>query len=120
MKLTIVCGLLMAIANAAVSSGADSMPPLVLEAKIALDHVHGRIDHLAIDLARQRLYIAELSNNTVGVVDLKSHAVIRTLSGFHEPQGIGYEPTTDTLYVANGPVGTRMTFLWMLSAIGYT
>ena len=85
---------------------ADVTPPLVLESKITLDHVRGRIDHLTADIARQRLYIAELGNNTVGVVDLKNHTVIRTLSGFHEPQGVGYESTTDMLYVANGGDGT--------------
>jgi YVTN family beta-propeller protein len=86
------------------------MPPLVLDSKIVLDHVHGRIDHLTLDIDRQRLYIAELGSNTVGVVDLKNHAVIRTLRGFHEPQGIGYEPTTDTLYVANGGDGRVQLF----------
>jgi DNA-binding beta-propeller fold protein YncE len=79
--------------------------PLVLESKISLGPVQGRIDHLAIDIDRQRLYVAELGNNTVGVVDLTNHTVLRTLSGFHEPQGIGYEPSTDTVYVANAGNG---------------
>ena len=95
---------------AAATAWADSAPPLVLESKITLVHVRGRIDHLTADIARQRLYVAELGNDTVGVVDLKTHAAIRTLSGFHEPQGLGYEPTTDTLYVANGGDGTVELF----------
>jgi hypothetical protein len=41
--------------------------PLVLESKIPLADVKGRIDHLAVDAARQRLYVAELGNNSVGV-----------------------------------------------------
>jgi hypothetical protein len=45
--------------------------PLVLESKIILGDVKGRIDHFASDPAHQRLFIAELGNNTVGVVDLK-------------------------------------------------
>ena len=36
--------------------------PLVLEAKIPLGQVNGRIDHLAVDLKRQRLFVAELGN----------------------------------------------------------
>jgi hypothetical protein len=84
--------------------------PLVLEAKIALGDVRGRIDHLAVDVARQRLFIAELGNGAVGVVDLTHHAVLRTLTGLHEPQGIGYEPTTDTLYVANAGDGAVELF----------
>jgi hypothetical protein len=27
---------------------------------------------------------------------------LRIFGGFHEPQGMGYEATTDTLYIANG------------------
>jgi hypothetical protein len=90
------------------ASGAES--PLVLKAKVPLGQVRGRIDHLAVDVARQRLYVAELGNNTVGVVDLVHHAVLRTLGNLHEPQGIGYETTTDTLYVANAGDGAVQLF----------
>ena len=83
---------------------------LKLEAKIALGNVSGRIDHMAIDLARQRLFIAELGNNTVGVVDLNSRNVIRTLDGLKEPQGVAYLPSTDTLYIANGGDGSVRLF----------
>ncbi len=38
--------------------------PLQLEAKIPLGNVHGRIDHMAVDLKRQRLFVAELGNDT--------------------------------------------------------
>jgi len=47
-------------------------PPLILEAGIPLGQVSGRIDHLGIDLKRQRLLVAELGNNSLGVVDLGS------------------------------------------------
>jgi hypothetical protein len=79
--------------------------PLVVEAKISLGEVRGRIDHLAIDLERRRLYVAELGNDSIGVVDLAQRKTLRTLGGFSEPQGIGYEPATDALYVANGGDG---------------
>jgi len=84
--------------------------PLVLEAKVPLGHVRGRIDHLAVDVARQRLFVAELGNDTVGVVDLAHGVVLRTLTGLHEPQGVGYEPTTDTLFVANAGDGAVQLF----------
>ena len=41
--------------------------PLQLEAKILLGDVRGRIDHMAVDLKRQRLFVAELGNDSVGV-----------------------------------------------------
>jgi hypothetical protein len=83
---------------------------LKLEAKIPIGNVNGRIDHMAIDLAQQRLFVAELGNNTVGIVDLNSHSVIRRLEGLKEPQGVAYLPSTDTLYVANGGDGSVHLF----------
>jgi hypothetical protein len=50
---------------------------LQLEAKIPLGDVSGRIDHLAIDLKHHRLFIAELGNNSVGVIDLNQRKVTR-------------------------------------------
>jgi hypothetical protein len=58
--------------------------PLVLQAKIPLGDVHGRIDHLAVDLNRQRLFVAELGNDTVGVVDFKGRSVALRLAGLKE------------------------------------
>lgn len=84
--------------------------PLVLQAKIPLGEVRGRIDHLAVDVNRQRLFVAELGNDTVGVVDLKTRSVALTLAGLKEPQGVGYVASTDTLYVANASDGTVRLF----------
>src|ERR1700743_3554286 len=66
------------------------------EAKIPLGNVRGRIDHMAVDLRRQHLFVAELGNDTVGVVDLANRSLIRRLTGLKEPQGVGYEPYTHT------------------------
>lgn len=84
--------------------------PLELVGKIPLGAVKGRIDHLAFDSQRQRLFVAELGNDTVGVIDLKQSRTVETLTGLLEPQGIGYVPSTDTLYVANGEGGSVRMF----------
>ena len=84
--------------------------PLRLEAKIPLGAVRGRIDHMAVDLGRQRLFVAELGNDSVGIVDLKGRKTIHTITGFAEPQGVGYVPSTDTLYVANARDGSVRLF----------
>src|SRR5690348_12659045 len=83
---------------------------LELEGKIPLGEVRGRIDHMAADVPRQRLYVAELANDSVGVVDLKEGKTIRTLTDLAEPQGIAYVAASDTLYVANGRDGTVRLF----------
>jgi DNA-binding beta-propeller fold protein YncE len=81
-------------------------PPLVLEAKIPLGEVSGRIDHLGIDLKRQRLLVAELGNNSLGVVDLAAGKVLRRITGLSEPQGVAYVPFSDSVFVANAGDGS--------------
>jgi DNA-binding beta-propeller fold protein YncE len=83
---------------------------LTVEDKILLGEVAGRIDHLAVDLKRNRLFVAELGNNSVGVVDLIERKLIRRLSGLKEPQGVGYVASTDTLYVASAGDGSVRLF----------
>jgi YVTN family beta-propeller protein len=79
---------------------------LAVEAKIPLGAVKGRIDHLAADLGRHRVFIAELGNNTLGVVDVKNKKVVGRITGLKEPQGVAYAPTADLFYVANGGDGS--------------
>src|SRR5437764_13085474 len=81
-------------------------PPLVLEAKIPLGDVSGRIDHLSIDVKRQRLFVAELGNNSLGVIDLAAGKVLRRIEGLSEPQGVAYVPFTDSVFVANAGDGS--------------
>ncbi|HUC69134.1 MAG TPA: hypothetical protein VMA53_27200 [Stellaceae bacterium] len=102
-----------AIALAAAFAFAAPAPaeqPLVLEAKIPLGDVSGRIDHMAFDAARQRLFVAELGNDSVGVVDIKAKKTIRTISDLKEPQGVGYVAASGMLYVANARDGSVRLF----------
>lgn len=84
--------------------------PLQLEAKIPLGNVRGRIDHMAVDLKRQRLFVAELGNDAIGVIELANRKLLRTIAGLKEPQGVGYEPSTDALYVTNAGDGSVRLF----------
>src|SRR4051812_49453013 len=65
---------------------------------------------MAVDLPRERLFVAELGNGTVGVIDLRAKKGLQTLRGFREPQGVGYVGSTDTLYVASGGGGALRGF----------
>jgi DNA-binding beta-propeller fold protein YncE len=76
--------------------------PLGLVRTIDLPRVEGRIDHLAIDMAAQRLFVAALGNNTVDVLDLRSGTHVKSLPGFREPQGIAVVPDAKLVAVANG------------------
>jgi DNA-binding beta-propeller fold protein YncE len=98
------------LTGSAIPARSADPAPLQLEAKIPLGDVRGRIDHMAVDLKRQRLFVAELGNDSVGVVDLAAHSLVRTVSGLNEPQGVAYEPSTDTLFVANARDGSVKLF----------
>ena len=45
-----------------------------------------------VDLARQRLFVAELGNGSLGVVDLAQGKVLHRIDGLKEPQGVTYAP----------------------------
>jgi hypothetical protein len=92
------------------SSEAASLLPLQLESKIPLGDVSGRIDHLAVDLSRRHLFVAELGNDTVGVVDLNEQKVQHVITGLKEPQGVGYVSSSDTLFVTNAGDGSVLLF----------
>jgi YVTN family beta-propeller protein len=95
-------------------SPSSAQPPdsrqLVLETKIPLGRVEGRIDHLAFDAAGKRLFIAELGNNTVSVISLEKRAVVHRITGLSEPQGVAFLDSDQVLYVANGGDGIVHTY----------
>ena len=72
---------------------------------IPLPGVQGRIDHLAVDLADGRLFVAALENGTLEVVDLRSGKQVDQVGGLQEPQGVAYVPTTHRLIVSEGGRG---------------
>lgn len=89
---------------------ADPGPPLVLERTIPLTSVSGRIDHMAVDLRRGRLFVAELGNGTVDAVDLAAGKAMHRIAGLKEPQGVGYTPQADVIAVASAGDGSVRLF----------
>ena len=84
----------------------DAQSPFRLIATIAMPGVGGRIDHLTLDPGRQRLFVAALGNDSVEVVDTSKNLHLKSLPGFHEPQGIIVVPDLTAVAVANGGSGT--------------
>ena len=83
--------------------GVHGASPLLRETqRIELPGVGGRIDHMALDIANKKLFVAALGNNTVEVVDLGAGRVGKRLSGFQEPQGVLLVPELKRLVVTNG------------------
>jgi YVTN family beta-propeller protein len=84
--------------------GAHAQTPR-LEQTIDLPGVEGRIDHMSMDVAGKRLFVAALGNNTVEVIDLKQGKVAATIRGVSEPQGVCFVPDANVLVVANAADG---------------
>ncbi len=90
--------------SAMVAMGQGAVP-LKLEKTIELPDVQGRIDHMSLDVAGQRL-----GNNTVEVIDLKAGKRANTISGLKEPQGALYVADKNRLFVASSKDGTVKIF----------
>ena len=92
------------------AGAACAQSPFRLEKTIPMPGVDGRIDHLAIDIHNQHLFLSALGNNTLEVVDVGAGKVLTSLGGMHEPQGCGFAPDFHKLYVANGKDGKLRIF----------
>lgn len=108
-KLCLLCLLLSAGVFLA-SIHAQDNASLRLVQTIPMPNVEGRIDHLAVDLAHKRLYVAALVNNTLEVLDLRAGKVSQTVTGLKEPQGVVFVPETGILYVTTGGDGKCYAF----------
>jgi DNA-binding beta-propeller fold protein YncE len=78
---------------------------LQLTQTIPLPGVEGRIDHMALDAASDRLFVCALGNNTVEVLDLRKGDRIHSITGLGAPQGIAYIPELNRIFVANDKGG---------------
>src|SRR5215469_7301366 len=83
---------------------------LSLAAQIPLPATKGRIDHLSVDLKRERLFVAAVENHTLEVIDIKSGQRVHTITDLAEPQGVFYDPATNHFFVACGLDGVTKVF----------
>src|SRR5437870_11464376 len=78
---------------------------LQLKQTIPLPRVEGRIDHLDLDAANERLFVCALGNNTAEVLDLRKGERIHTINGLGAPQGLVYISELNRLFIANDKGG---------------
>jgi DNA-binding beta-propeller fold protein YncE len=84
---------------------AEDRPPLKRIATIELKGKAGPLDHLLVDSRRARLFVANQSNNTLDIVDLKSNKLVKQIPDQKEIHGIAYVPELDRIFVGNGGDG---------------
>lgn len=89
---------------------AQSEAPLHLDKSILLSRVKGRIDHMAVDLVGQRLFIAALGNNTLEIVDLVAGVHLYTVKDLVKPQGVALVPELNRIFVTNGDDGSCRSY----------
>jgi len=85
-------------------------PALSLKTRIALPNVDGRMDHFAVDVKGQRVFVSALGNHTVEVLDVQGSRRLRTLSNLEQPQGLFYDASSNRLFVASGGDGTTKIY----------
>src|SRR5260370_23188026 len=84
-KLLAMCCVAIVVGFAGQAS-AQEKQALRLVQTIPLPGVTGRLDHMAVDLEKKRLFVAASGNNTLEVVDLTAGKVIKSLAGFQDTQ----------------------------------
>jgi DNA-binding beta-propeller fold protein YncE len=87
------------------AAGESGDAPLQLKQTIVLSGVEGRIDHLDLDVAGERLFVCALGNNTAEVLDLRKGERVHSISGLGAPQGVVYFPELNRLFIANDKGG---------------
>ncbi len=70
----------------------------------------GGLDHMTMDVQRQRLFVANKTNNTLDLVDLKAGKLLRQIKGQSGVQGLGYASDVDRLFAALGGGGLVNVF----------
>ncbi|MGA2276560.1 MAG: histidine-type phosphatase [Terracidiphilus sp.] len=80
-------------------------PSLQLTKTIVLAGVNGKFDHLALDEAGNRLFIAATTNHSVEVIDLNTDKVQQSITGLGKPHGLAWIAANASLYVADGALG---------------
>jgi len=76
--------------------------PLKLVHTTPLPGFHGDLDHSALDLKGNRLFVTAEVHKTVEVFDLRTGERIHSITGFDTPHEILFRPNSNSLIVADG------------------
>ncbi len=101
-----------AIAALALAGPASADEPASLELiqTIPLQGAAGRLDHLAWDEKGNRLFLANLSNNSLDVVDVTAGKLVKQITNQKKIQGVAYVAGLDRIFVGNGADGVCNVF----------
>jgi DNA-binding beta-propeller fold protein YncE len=99
MRIRLASVLLLVISGYARAANPSS---LELVQTIDLKGKAGKLDHLALDAKRDRLFLANTSNGTLDVIDLKTGKLLKQVTGQSGIQGVAYAADLDRVFVGLG------------------
>lgn len=103
LAMVMIAGSAVAVGQASTSTKTpvtEQSKPLVLTETIPLPGVQGRFDHFATGAGR--LFVSELGNNSVAVINTGGRTLERTITGVPDPQGEAFSPEANKLFSASG------------------
>jgi hypothetical protein len=89
---------------------AQDKASLHLVQTILLPNVHGRFDHLDVDVEGKRLFVAAVEKNSIEVVDLAAGKWTRSLTGLKTPTEPVYAPELNKLFAVSRDDGMVRVF----------
>jgi DNA-binding beta-propeller fold protein YncE len=89
---------------------ASAQPSLEPVQTIVLKGKAGKLDHLALDGKRDRLFLANTVNGTLDVVDLEGAKLLKQVAGQTGIQGVAYAADLDRIFVGLGGGGLCNVF----------
>jgi hypothetical protein len=78
---------------------AEDQQPLERIVTIPLKGVPGTLDHMSADFEHSRLFIANESNNTLDIVDVKENKLVTQIPGQEKIHGVAYARDLDRIFV---------------------
>jgi DNA-binding beta-propeller fold protein YncE len=93
-----------------VSALRSEEPALERVQVIDLAGPNGRLDHLALDRKHGRLFVANMANSSLDIVDLRVGKLVKQIPGQKGIQGIAYAPDLDRIFAGVGEDGVCNVF----------
>lgn len=89
----------------------EEYEPLVLDRIIPMPSVHGRADHMTVDVKQDRIFSAIYGNDSVDVLDVhRARETFTIHGGLEEPQGVAFLPDLNRIVVTSDGGGTCTVF----------
>ena len=110
MRTGVAFGLLLSVLTAPSLALGQTPSTLELKSRIPLAKVDGRMDHVGVDIAGQRLFAAAFDNRTLEVIDVQAGKQAHTIANLSQPQQSYFDAPTNHLFISSSGDGTVKVF----------